>query len=417
MQRFFNLIHPLVWMLICIVCLTLSCNSPNTQSSATQTGIAPYVDFIKAHQQTSAKDYILHLFDSHDFVIICERDHRDISQYHLYQEIIADPYFIHEVGNVFMEIGVKNSQERVRNFIFSENLDSLSWYNQLRDIQRNASYYPVWEKYNYSYFIESVYEINQNLDMKDKIQVFPSDMPMDWNAVRTYSDVVQSFSRKAIRDSLIAQNIIGEITRLKQQTQGPVKALMILNYHHAFNDLFTLEPSTGNFLFKTYKGKIANVLMNYATELVEANHGTEVPFQDGKWDAAFLVNGNPSIGFDFKDSPFGRDTFDFYPYEPHDYTYADIFTGYAFYQPISDFKLVLGFPGYLDDGFMLEALRRIELLAQWRRKDSTLHFTQLSKREENRLNQLNEIPYSDIDTIQTIIHQRVKEYKESGVGK
>ncbi|MEM8846803.1 MAG: hypothetical protein AAGD17_06845, partial [Bacteroidota bacterium] len=262
-------------------------------------------------------------------------------------------------------------------------------------------------KYNYSYFIESIYGYNQKLKADQKIKVFPSDIYMDWNEIETYADMVDNFSRKAIRDSLMAKNIMRDINEMEKENGKNVKALMILNFHHAFNDQFTLESSSGNLLFKAYKGRIANVLMNYATELEEANNGTEVPFQSGKWDAAFLVNGNPSIGFDFEDSPFGKDSFDFYPYEPHNYTYSDIFTGYAFYKPISEFELVLGFPNYFEDGFREEAIRRLELLRQWRRQDSTLKIEKLSQRVE-RLNKLHTIPVSDLDTIQFLINRQVE---------
>ncbi|PTB97216.1 hypothetical protein C9994_03975 [Marivirga lumbricoides] len=397
-------------ILVLVVVFISSCKNHQKESTTEQAEIADYVDFVKEHKNNSAKEYILNLFDNHDFVIICERDHRDITQYDLYKEIISDPYFINNVGNVFMEIGVKNSQDRINDFIFSENLDSLTKYTKLREIHRNASYYPVWEKYNYSYFMESIYELNQELDTAHKIKVFPSDIQMDWNEIRSYDDMIENYSRKAIRDSLIAENIIKDITALEKQNEGKIKALLILNYHHAFNNQFTLEPSSGNFLFKAYKGRIANVLMNYTTELVESTNGTEVPFQNGKWDAAFLVNGNPSVGFDFKNSPFGKDSFDFYPYEPHNYTYSDIFTGYAFYKPVSEFNLVLGFPGYLEDGFSEEARRRIELLAQWRSKDSTIHIDKLSQREYDRFNKLNYIQVEDLDTIQYMINNKKNEY-------
>lgn len=157
--------------------------------------IKEYVDFTESKKDNSAKDYILNLFERYDFVIICERDHRDITQYDLYKEIVSDPYFVKNVGNIFMEIGVKNSQDRVNDFIFSENLDEAVKYKKLREIHRNASYFPIWEKYNYSYFIESIYEYNQNLSPKQKIKVFPSDIYMDWNEIRNYDDMIENFSR------------------------------------------------------------------------------------------------------------------------------------------------------------------------------------------------------------------------------
>lgn len=51
---------------------------------------------------------MLSLFKTHDIVIICERDHRDITQYELYLDIISDPYFTSNVGVLFTEVGTRS---------------------------------------------------------------------------------------------------------------------------------------------------------------------------------------------------------------------------------------------------------------------------------------------------------------------
>ncbi|MEM8846701.1 MAG: hypothetical protein AAGD17_06330, partial [Bacteroidota bacterium] len=131
---------PKAVLLSLIFLFITSCKFGQKEPKWEEVEIKEYVNYIKAHKNISAKEYILSLFKKHDFVIICERDHRDITQYELYKEIISDPYFINHVGNVFMEIGVKNSQERINGFIFSENLNDSIKFKKLREIHRNASY-------------------------------------------------------------------------------------------------------------------------------------------------------------------------------------------------------------------------------------------------------------------------------------
>ena len=63
-----------------------------------------YEDFL-ADQHLSAKEYILSLFEKYDIVILCERDHREITQYDLILDVISDERFRAEVGNVYTEIG------------------------------------------------------------------------------------------------------------------------------------------------------------------------------------------------------------------------------------------------------------------------------------------------------------------------
>ena len=54
--------------------------------------ISPYIKFLE-QQNTSAKDYILDLFKKYDIVILCERDHRDATQYDLIYDIVSSPHF------------------------------------------------------------------------------------------------------------------------------------------------------------------------------------------------------------------------------------------------------------------------------------------------------------------------------------
>jgi hypothetical protein len=87
----------------------------------------PYVNFLRT-QNVSAKDYILGLFKTKDIVMLCERDHRDTTQYDLYLSLISDKRFIAEVGNVFTEIGTSTLNPRTNAFLHTDGLsqDSLN---------------------------------------------------------------------------------------------------------------------------------------------------------------------------------------------------------------------------------------------------------------------------------------------------
>ena len=86
---------------------------------------------------------------------------------------------------------------------------------------------------------------------------------------------------------------------------------------------------------------------------------------NGKWDAAFRFTGNKNIGFDMKNTPFGKTQFDMYnfggtAYETVNFEY--IFDGMVFYEPIENFEEVVGIPGIFDDKeFVKEFYRRIAI--------------------------------------------------------
>ena len=62
--------------------------------------IDKYIDFLK-HNNNQAKEYILDLIENNDLVILCERDHRENTQYKFLKELMSDPRFIKNVGNIF----------------------------------------------------------------------------------------------------------------------------------------------------------------------------------------------------------------------------------------------------------------------------------------------------------------------------
>ena len=63
------------------------------------------------------------------------------------------------------------------------------------------------------------------------------------------------------------------------------------------------------------------------------------PIHKGKWDLAIEINENKPFGFDFKNTPFGKDHFDLIPFGGT-IKYEDIFTGMIFFRPHSEMKEV-----------------------------------------------------------------------------
>ena len=121
------------------------------------------------------------------------------------------------------------------------------------------------------------------------------------------------------RDSLMASYIIKTFDSLSQYSSRK-KALVIMNYRHAFSKSYTKDRNVGDYLFEKYKGKTANVYINYLASLNKFDErdkdkakmfqGMEqVPIQNGKWDASFKLSEKENLGFNFENSPFGKDYF------------------------------------------------------------------------------------------------------------
>jgi len=370
--------------------------------------LRPYVQFLD-RQKTSAKDYILSLFANHDVVIICERHHPEITQYDLFLAIVSDPRFIDSVGSVFTEIGTITQAAEVNAFVHAEGLTADSVDQPALRFQRNCSDSPLWEKTNYFSFVRSLHLLNQGLPSSRKVDLFNSDVPFDWNTVDTAG--LRAFQEHIadVRDSVIASQIIQKFDEIRKSRVTRRKALVIMNYRHAFrhdtkNPKGVTRRNVGRFLFDRYGERVANVYLNNLA-LVSARSDNDVSYaaiQGGRWDAAFKVTNARDVGFDFKNTPFGKDTFDIWPANVN-WTWENEFDGFVFYLPLDEQKLVFGMAGLVDSAFVHELARRYTLYRP--RQDGHPWTTADVEGMRHDCNVRREMPLDGLDSLNAEIHQ------------
>ncbi len=334
------------------------CNS-QSKNEDNNARLAKYITFIKG-TDLPPKSYILNLFNDHDIVILCERYHAEVKQYDLIIDIIKDQRFIDKVGNVCTEIGSVNYADSINNYLKYSSNDTNEADIKLKHFQREMNFYPIWNNPNYYNLLKTVYGLNRKLDLSKRVNLYACDLYYDWYSISSWNDRKHFMHVK--RDSVMAVNIIKRFEQIKSEKRK--KLLVILNEYHSFinpewqdKDGFT---SAGQFLSKRYGIQIiANVLIN---TIGETQQSPETLIQEGYWDAAFDLVGNPTIGFDFRNSPFGNDHFDYVISTTDKLKYKDMFTGMVFYSPLKDHKQVYGVPGIVDSTFRSELYRRYEIM-------------------------------------------------------
>jgi hypothetical protein len=345
-----------------LIILLIGCNSQSKKEKDTFSGnlkIKKYVDFLQK-QNTTARDYILSLYDKYDIVVLSERKHYEYSQYKIILDIISDKKFIDSVRNIFVEVGVSTEQKKVDEFLNSENLSEKEIKKKALEIYRNISYLASWDKTAYYDFLIKLYKINQNLEPDKKIKLFYSDIPFSWKKTKTQYDYKKFLDTIDTRDSIIATQIISNFDKIKSKKKK--KALVILNYRHGFlnikyNQYERKVDNVGRYLKEKYKERIASVLIN---DIYADINGKYYPIQNGKWDATFEILNKSDIGFNFQNSPFGKDSFDMYPVE-NELTYQDVFTGFIYTSPIDSFVFKKGVKHYISSDFEKEYIRRVEI--------------------------------------------------------
>ena len=365
----------------------------------TQKEIEPYVNFLK-NEKTTAKDYVLSLFKNNDIVILCERHHGELTQYHLILEIIRDQYFIDNVGVVFTEVGARVLNSELNDFLSNGNLNESEIAKRALHFQRN-SIYAVWENSNFSFFIKGIHNINKSLPANKKAKMYPTDI-MYVEGEPTEEKVLDMMMKAGQRDSLQGYFIIEKFNEMKNENPKQ-KALVIMNYRHAYKEKTSNGvDNVGMFLARAYPGKVANVFIN-----VYDMNKRDRALQDGKWDAAFKATNKEDVGFDFRGSPFGHDRFDHYGFET-DRNYADMFDGFVFYQPIEKFQIAVGLPGFMEDGFFEEAVKEEGL---YNKVLFSLRKMDIPPVDEERLRYLNDMhiePIPNLDAIKSSIDKWLK---------
>jgi len=331
--------------------------------------IEEYVRFIEVQKQTPV-EYILSLFGKYDIVVLCERAHPETTQYDMIFELASDKRFQQQVGHIFTECGSVTLRPAVEEFLTSDKLSEEQAEQRLRAIYRNFNFQVIWDKTNSYDFLRRIRGLNRALPKDSRVHIWPCDVESDWSKLTkdNYGRIQEQLGQ---RDKIMADNAVAKFNEIQKSPSSQKKALVIMNYRHAFTHLRLesggmvkdIENMTG-FLMAAYPGKVANVMIN-ATGLIlggRDNPGGATAIQNGKWDAAFIAAGNPSLGFDFKGSPFGDDPFDYFPFPILvSYTYQDVFTGCVFYKPLSEHRMSFGVAGLLDPEFTTELVRRCQI--------------------------------------------------------
>ncbi len=372
--------------------------------------IQNYVQFLIEKGKVSAKEYILKQFEKYDIVFLAERYHSEKTQYSLINDVVNDNYFISKVGNICVETGAENISDSL-NYYLNNNEDTfMQGENTLLGFQRNISFYPLWDRESYNMFLRNIFLLNKSLAQSQKINLYLCDREFYWNKIHNLEDYKQANNND--RDSIMAVNISYHFERIKNSPRK--KMLVILNEAHAVTNLKWQDywkpisrKRAGQYLAVKYgTDKIASICINsVATNL----NDEDILIQDGYWDAAFSIAADYDCGFDFKNSPFGDDPFDYAIGKNNDqFRYEDIFTGFVFYLPLIQHQLSEGVENLVPVSFRDEFLRRIKIP-----KENKLYET---LKNDSILDGWNKEKYHDYDnfsekvkTIEFLKEQYLKE--------
>lgn len=268
-------------------------------------------------------------------------------------------------------------------------------------------YFTIWENYNYYYLLNSIYDINQKRKENDKIFLFPLDVEFSWYSIKCpeqYKMFLYLMETSDIsRNEIMGKHFIRAYQNSKRNNSNKTKALVILNTYHGFTKTPVFLPlptmrnilATAEYIYKTYPNITKGILLNgYVFSPIKL-------VADGKWDAAFKINGNKNLGFDFRNTPFGTTKFDMYNFGGNDYApvnFEYIFDGFIFYTPVEDFKLAVGIPNIFNDKEFVEEFYRRTAIAE----NITIEEAKKSKETKAYIETINNLKIGEIQKLDVL---------------
>jgi hypothetical protein len=373
--------------------------------------IAPYVSFLE--KQQDAKDYIFRLFEKNDIVILCEREHVEMTQYDFIFNLISDERFVKNVGNVFAEIGSRSQQSNLDSLMDTDGLTDEKLDLRLCQILQNYSFFPIWEYTNYYNYLKKLYGLNQSLPDRNRIKHYFTGVECNWKEIKNKEDYTQKVKSKILRnDEMLADLIIMKYEQMSVSNPEHKKCLVIMNYRHAFGpvNISLGDISCASYIMRKYPNQSANILINTVNlSFGLSNPGSlnltpvqRSPIKCGIWDNAFKAIGNKSLGFNFKDSPFGKDEFDLF-FSPLGklLKYQDVFTGYIFYKPLEEQYYSFGFKNIIANEFDKEIINRASIIDD-ESMDPDTNIKYVKKKVEMLKKQeitINKKPYQELASV------------------
>jgi len=315
--------------------------------------IKEYTDYILSNSQDQV-DYIFGLFEKYDLVVLCERMHSEYTQYELISKIISDKRFPGTVGNLYTECGSSSYQDELNEYLNTKFINEDSLDKATAYLQRNSNaIWPLWTNTNLFDLLKHVNTLNNGLADSLKINWYFTDLPVNWSEM---SPLVYRKQTRRKRDEEMASRIITEYKEKIIKKKHRRKGLVVMNFRHAYglirDDMgnkidHPFNSNTAAILMDTFPEKVCNIMINTISFKLGLIF---TPIQNGKWDKAFSLLGNPNVGFDFENSPFGQDKFDaFIGNSARGLRYTDVFTGFVFCNPLEKHFHKTGFPYMLDN--------------------------------------------------------------------
>jgi len=297
------------------------------------------VNYLKNHWK-SPEDYVVEKFKEYDFVFVGEY-HRIKHDLELIHNLIPRLYQA-GVYNLGIEFGVYELQDKVDALIKADEYDE----DLAREIMFKWIVY--WGNKEYMDIYRKAWELNKSLPRNaQKFRVVNLSYRPDWSALqeKMSTKLWRKFWHKGNPDVHMADVIFKEFVNKGQ------KALIYSGTHHAFTHYYQpfydyekkkflrfTKNRMGNLIYQKIPDKVFHIVLHKPWQTKESEEILNYPV-GGVIDQVMMEFENKRVGFDVKDSPFGklRDEGTYYAFGYEDFALSTFCDGYIFQKHFKDY--------------------------------------------------------------------------------
>ncbi|MFA6482973.1 MAG: hypothetical protein WCW62_10370 [Bacteroidales bacterium] len=270
-----------------------------------------FVNYLKRNSR-DATEFVLDKLKNHKLVMFGEIHFRKAS-WDFCSELVKNKRFAKSTGVVFLEFG-SNMQKDIDQFFANDTIDKELLLGVFREYMVGG-----WaDKGRYDFIID-IWKLNKRLPENRKIKVILVDTPRPISTFKSREEM-RANDAKYDRDVYMA-NTIREYLNLSRDKRN---ALFIVGTAHICKTL----SSTGSILSKGMRSDVYTIF----THGPRCDNFRNIPerIRHGMFDYAFYLLGDRPIGFELKDSPFGKEPFDGLFFDGSG-TYQDNYDAYLFF--------------------------------------------------------------------------------------
>lgn len=334
-------------------------------------------DYLEVIDKTGREpvEFVNNLLDEYDLLVFDDALHLAKEPFDFYQELIRNDQFRSKVKYIFTEVFSITSQPHIDKYFTSAVKDS----SILFPVFQNDFSGFGWRYKTYFDLLSTIWNVNAQLPVSEKIRVVCVDQAIYWSAIQTRQDY-----------DLFQQSVVGRdyfmykiITQTLDDFESGEKGVFLTNTRHAYkgikksNGLFYWN--TGTFLHqwhpdKTYAIRFHNVNLSIRSTLDSVSNPSAegldrlsyqwIRIDNGMWDKAFQENGNVPVAISLEGNVFGNT-----PYVGNhmldvadSQTMYDAYDGLIFLAPLEELNFSANIGFIYTDTFIQELKRRILLL-------------------------------------------------------